>query len=117
MKNNKYRLKKIEINRFTYSVKNVILNTSFKLYADGFYSKDYTIIAMPKPSIINFEVFISPPNYTKLKKEKLINVGDLNIPEGTHVNWNFDVRNTDRLFLDINGEKHPSKLLNDKGNP
>ena len=112
MKNNKYLLKKIEINRFTYSVKNVISNTSFKLYADGFYSKDYTIIAMPKPSIINFEVFISPPNYTKLKKEKLINVGDLNIPEGTYVNWNFDVRNTDRLFLDINGEKHPSKLLN-----
>ena len=69
---------------------------------------------MPKPVIINFEILLSPPKYTALKSERLTNIGDLNIVEGTSVNWTFDVENTDRLLVQINGNKQVAKQLTKK---
>ena len=104
--NNKFRLKKLNVTTHNYVFKNVITNTDFQLFANGFYSKNYTLNILPKPAIINFELLISPPKYTELKTEALTNIGDLNIPEGSNVNWTFDVINTDRLFFNIDKKKH-----------
>ena len=109
--NNKFRLKKLDVTTHNYVFKNVIANTDFQLFANGFYSKNYTLSAIPKPAIINFELLISPPKYTGIKREVITNIGDLNIPEGSRVNWTFDVKNTDRLFLRIENKKHLAKPL------
>ena len=109
--NNKFRLKKLDVATHNYVFKNVISNTDFQLFANGFYSKNYTLSALPKPVIINFELLISPPKYTGIKREAITNIGDLNIPEGSRVNWTFDVKNTDRLFLRIEKEKYLAKPL------
>ena len=111
IKGNKFRLTKQAKNTHHYVFKNVLYDTDFQLLANGFNSKIFTLKVFPKPSIINFEVFITPPKYTGLKKEQLTNIGDLNIVEGTGVNWNFDVENTDRLFMKINGETQAAKQL------
>ncbi len=83
----------------------------FQFFANGFYSKNYTLEVLPKPIIVNFELLLSPPKYTGLKSEKLTNIGDLNIPEGSNVNWVFDVKNTDRLYLKIEKGKHLAKRI------
>ncbi len=91
--------------------KNVITEKSFRFFANEYYSKTYHLKVLPKPIIINFDLLISPPKYTGLKVESLTNIGDLNILEGSSVNWTFDVKNTNRLFLEIEEERHLAKLV------
>lgn len=112
---NTFRLKKLENNTHVFAFKNVIANTDFQLFASGFYSKNYSLKVLPKPAIINFELLISPPKYTGLKIERLTNIGDLNIPEGSRVNWSFDVKDTDRLFLKLDSKRYLAKpITNEK---
>jgi len=107
----KFRLQKRDANRRVFVFKNVISPQVFRFFANGFYSKNYTLEVLPKPTIVNFELLLSPPKYTGLKSEHLTNIGDLNIPEGSGVNWIFDVKNTDRLYLKIGEEKHLAKHI------
>ena len=111
VKGNKFRFTKQGKNKHHYVFKNVVEDIDFQLLASGFYSRNYTLKVLPKPVIINFELLISPPKYTALKSERLTNIGDLNIVEGTSVNWTFDVENTDRLLVKINGNKQVAKRL------
>tara|TARA_B100001142_G_scaffold323392_1_gene373373 strand:+ start:9473 stop:12835 length:3363 start_codon:yes stop_codon:yes gene_type:complete len=107
--NNTFNLQKISSTEYEFVFNNVIADKTFCFSGNGYKSKHYTLRVLPKPTIINFNLFISPPTYTDLKEIKLTNIGDLNIPEGSKVNWLFDVINTDRLYLIINKNKFLAK--------
>ncbi len=76
---------------------NVQKDVDFKFYGDGFYSKDYLLKTIPTPALVNFDVNIDYPGYTGFKDEVLANTGDLTIPEGSILQWNFKTENTDRM--------------------
>lgn len=111
--NHLFNLPKDNATDYHFLFKNVVSERTFRFAANGFYSKNYTLSVLPKPAIINFELLLSPPKYTGLKTESLTNIGDLTIPEGTHVNWSFDVKNTDRLFLEIETKRYLAKQITD----
>jgi len=48
--------------------------------ADGFNSKDYDLEVLPNPIVLNFDVELQYPKYTKKKNEYLKNTGDLSFP-------------------------------------
>lgn len=96
---NKFKLDKLDKSRHQYVFRNVNLDTPFRLYADGFYSGDFLLKALPDPVLLNFSVMLDYPAYTGLKDEKLSNTGDLNVPAGTKVNLEFTARNTEELTL------------------
>ncbi|MEC8853817.1 MAG: hypothetical protein VYD33_05155, partial [Bacteroidota bacterium] len=113
MDGNLFNLPKDNASEYHFLFKNVVSERTFRFSANGFYSKNYTLEVLPKPAIINFELLLSPPKYTGLKTENLTNIGDLNIPEGSRINWTFDVKNTDRLFLEIGDERYLAKPITD----
>ena len=113
MNGNLFNLPKDNASEYHFLFKNVVSERTFRFSANGFYSKNYTLEVLPKPAIINFELLLSPPKYTGLKTENLTNIGDLNIPEGSRINWTFNVKNTDRLFLEIGDEKYLAKPITD----
>lgn len=84
---------------FNYTLHNVQKATSFRFFADGFYSKSYELKALPNPVILGFSVKLDYPSYTTKKDEIIENTGDLTIPEGTEVSWNFNTKNTEELFI------------------
>lgn len=123
--NNRFSLIKNDFANFRFFFKNVISNIDFKLYADGFYSQSFYLKSMQKPSILQFNTSLNYPSYTKKKDETLSNIGDLIIPEGTIVSWDFEFKNTDSLYFiyEDNPEKYyvtndsvsiKKTLLNDK---
>ncbi|MGB3947842.1 MAG: DUF4175 family protein [Bacteroidia bacterium] len=99
---NEFKLNKENIVNFSYLFKNVQKNTSFQLSADGFKSKEYELIALPKPILLNFNVSLAYPKYLRKKDEELKNTGDLVIPAGTKVTWGFTTQNTNRLRMSFN---------------
>ncbi len=99
--NNQFKLDKENTISFHHVFKNVQKNISFKLFADGVYSQEYTLEAMPNPVLMNFEISLDYPGYLGKPNEKIQNTGDLVIPAGTKVNWKFTTQNTEALRLNF----------------
>lgn len=99
---NEYKLEKENIVNFNYLFKNVQKNTSFHLSADGFKSKEYELVALPNPVLLNFDIALGYPKYLNKKDEVVKNTGDLVVPAGTEVSWSFSTKNTDQLRINFN---------------
>ena len=94
-----YKLEKENNILFNYTFKNLQANTDFQLSASGFNSKEYKIKVLPKPSLLQFNLQLIYPAYLNKVNESIANSGDLQIPQGTKVNWLFNTKNTDNLQL------------------
>jgi hypothetical protein len=99
---NEFKLDKENIVNFNYLFKNVQKNTVFQLVADGFKSKEYELVALPKPVLLNFDITLTYPSYLRKKEEVLKNTGDLVVPAGTKIGWSFNTQNTNQLRLSFN---------------
>ena len=94
-----YKLEKEDNSHFYYTFTNVQNSIDFQLSAAGFLSKPYKLNVLPKPSIVQFNLQLVYPSYLNKTNETISNAGDLQIPQGTKVNWVFNTRNTDELRL------------------
>lgn len=96
---NQFRLDKETKTTFTYTFRNVQKDTEFHLTADGFDSDEKILVAQPNPVLLNFTVKLDYPDYLGKQDEELKNTGDLIVPAGTKIHWNFGTRNTTALKL------------------
>lgn len=94
-----FKLEKENNITFNYTFKNVQRSSDFVLSGAGYNSKEYKLEVMPKPSLMQFNVKLKYPAYLNKKDETIINSGDLQIPQGTKVTWEFNTKNTNNLFL------------------
>jgi len=98
---NEFKLEKKDIVNFKYTFKNVQKSIVFQLTADGFKSKKYELKALPNPILLNFEILLTYPKYLNKKDEAVNNTGDIIVPAGTKVVWNFKTQNTNELRLNF----------------
>ncbi|MDQ3051530.1 MAG: DUF4175 domain-containing protein [Bacteroidota bacterium] len=106
---NQFRLDKENRVNFNYTFRNIQKSTSFHLFADGYTSREYTLKAIPNPSVLNFNISLVYPAYTDRQPETLSNTGDLTIPAGTRVKWEFNARNADELELEFRDTSYTLK--------
>ena len=123
---NEFKLDKENIVNFNYVFKNVQKSIHFNLTADGFKSKEYELVALPNPLLLNFEIALAYPKYLNKKDEVVNNTGDIVVPAGTKISWNFNTQNTNLLRLNFNDTsfsvppstenvfKYSSRLFRDK---
>lgn len=86
-------------NRFSFRFKNLQKSIEFRLLADGYESRPYSIEVIPNPVITSFETFLSYPSYLKKENETLKNTGDLIVPSGTKVQWIFNASNVSDIKI------------------
>ena len=101
--NFQYRMKKEGDDLFSYTFKNVQKDIPFEFFSGRVRSKEHELNVLLKPKITDFELELDYPSYTGRKDEKLTNIGDVLIPQGTRITWDFNASNTDEiklLFLD-----------------
>jgi hypothetical protein len=98
---------------FTHTLKQVQKNTQFTFEGAGFFSSDYTLEIIERPSLSNFSVWLDYPAYTSKRDEKLLNTGNLNVPEGTQIRWTFNTQQTAGLSISFDNEQIAAQ---DKGN-
>jgi hypothetical protein len=95
--NFQYRMKQETGNTYSYTFKNVQKNTEFEFFSGAVRSKEHELNVLMKPKLTNFDLYLDYPSYTGRKDEKVDNIGDVLIPQGTQVTWNFDTENTDAI--------------------
>jgi hypothetical protein len=94
-----YKLEKEDNTSFKYTFTNLQANTIFQFDAAGFKSKEYELKVLPKPTLMQFNLQLIYPSYLNKPNENIANTGDLQIPQGTKVNWVFNTKNTDQLQI------------------
>ena len=97
----RFKLENTSKSSYEYTLRNVNKTQEFRLYADGFFFGPYTLETLAKPVLVNFNVAIDYPSYTGLTDENRSNSGDLTLPEGTRVAWNFQGKNTETIRFAI----------------
>lgn len=107
----KIKVGKLGSDTFQYRIDRLRSSVDFKLESEGIFSDTYTIKALNRPSINLFSMDIQYPPYTLSENESIQNSGNLTIPEGTKVTWQFDAEHTTSLsvLFEREGESQTAK--------
>ncbi|QRR04268.1 ATPase [Dyadobacter sandarakinus] len=84
---------------FSYTFKNLQRDVAFSFDAAGFASDPYRITVRERPSLLSFDVNLHYPAYLNKPAEGLNNVGNLSVPEGTTIEWDFNTNSTNTLGI------------------
>lgn len=94
-----YKMTKIENSQFVYTFRNVRKTKSFRIKSGDIISTKKELKVILKPIINQFELYLKYPNYIQKQNETILNIGDIKIPQGTSVNWKYQVENTDNISI------------------
>lgn len=94
----KIKMKKKE-GEYEYTFSKIQQNTPIEFEAAGFSSSSYEIKVNSRPDLKNFDVNLQFPKYLKRKPENLKNTGNLQVPEGTLIQWKFNTSEVEQLTL------------------
>jgi hypothetical protein len=97
--NAQYRLVKETNLLYHYRFNKLQNNIVFQITTDDFRTREYELSVLPRPIVLNFEVELIYPRYTRKANEVLENTGDLIVPYGTLIQWKFFTRDTRELQL------------------
>lgn len=97
--NKRYKLQKQDNGHYSHLFKNLRDDVVFHLSAADVESHEYTLQVLPAPTVLDFRVVLTYPAYTGRKNEVLNNIGDLTVPEGTLVEWDFQTQSVDELHF------------------
>ena len=78
---------------------NIQRDTPFYIEAAGFNSISRTIRVVDRPNLKSFSVYLDYPDYLSREDERLDNIGNLQVPEGTTINWQFSALAADSMRL------------------
>lgn len=101
--------------QFSYTFDNLQRDLDFHLEAAGFNSPTYTVALVDRPAVLSFNVKLDYPAYLNKPTEQLSNVGNLLVPQGTSIRWEFAADHTDSLSLRFNTDAKPviARLIDD----
>ncbi len=71
----------------------------FYFSANGVKSKPYSLHVIKVPALLNLEMKLDYPAYTKKRDETVKNTGNAVVPEGTKVTWNLITKQTEKVEL------------------
>lgn len=91
--------KKKEFGKYNFKIRNLNNSLSFNFHADDFYSRTYSIEVLPAPVLKSFKLDIFPPSYTGFESKSYINAGDITVPFGTIIKWNFNTSHVDDVYI------------------
>lgn len=94
-----YFLQALGGGKFQYEFQMPKNTTEFVLTANEVRSKVYELEVINTPNIINFEMFLDYPAYTKKQDEVVKSSGSAIVPEGTRVVWKARTKATDRVTI------------------
>lgn len=98
-----------DANGYFYNFQKLQKSEKFSFEAAGFNSNTYEIELLERPSLLSFSANLIYPAYLGKTPESLKNIGNLVVPEGTQVEWQFNVGKTDSLFISFEQDKTLAK--------
>ncbi|MEZ4968393.1 MAG: hypothetical protein R2814_01770 [Flavobacteriaceae bacterium] len=86
---------------FQYLFSPPLKSSSFYFMANGHRSREYYLNVLAAPGIVDFDMVLDYPDYTKKKDEVIKSTGNAVFPEGTKVSWNIRAKTTDNVVFQV----------------
>lgn len=103
------KLTKLSADSYELTLSRLNENTSFQLFANGFYSQRYKINVLARPEIKAFKVDLDYPRYLQKSHEVIQNVGSITVPEGTNITWTVNTEETESLEVKFESDSSTKK--------
>jgi len=113
---NNFVMKNIGSGIFEYDLSSLINDIHFHFTDLKFSSENYVLKVMPTPVINNLKIEVDAPEYTGIKRNILMNVGDMEVLRGTKITWNFNCFDTDSLIIRFKGGTDKYGIQTNKNN-
>jgi hypothetical protein len=84
---------------FSYTFEQPAQDVTFQLSGAGFVSPEYHLTVVERPDLRDFSVQVTYPAYTGRATETIRNGGNLTVPEGSQLRWQFSTAATEALSL------------------
>ncbi|MBU2949690.1 hypothetical protein KO493_03145 [Tamlana agarivorans] len=97
--NETYFLEQKGVGTFEYVFSQPKENIEFQLSSNKVHSKYYELHVIETPSLVNFNMVLEYPDYTKKADEILKSTGNAVVPEGTKVTWKLKTKATEEVQL------------------
>jgi hypothetical protein len=98
---NNYLMKNSSAGHFEFEMASVINPVQFYFTDLKYKSDTHFLQLLPKPGITHFDVSLFPPAYTGLPNQSHENIGDIQVPNGTKVEWNFQGIDIDTMYFTL----------------
>ena len=92
-----YNLRQTSTVTFEHEFVNLSEELSFYCVANGFNSDEFDVAMLHKPVIDELSLRVVYPKHTGRAAEEFHNTGELNVPEGSIVEWNIGATNMERM--------------------
>jgi hypothetical protein len=93
---------------FHYTFEQPAADVTFQLSGAGFVSDEYHLTVLERPDLRDFTVRVTYPAYTGRPAETIRNGGNLTLPEGSQLRWEFSTAATEALALRFD---NPAELV------
>jgi hypothetical protein len=97
--NQRWKMESTGAGQFSYLFEKLQNEVDLQIEAAGFYSERYKIEIINRPEVTKINVQLTFPSYLGRKAERMTNVGNLEIPEGTKVTWQVGTANASRAKI------------------
>lgn len=87
------KMESVQAGTFQYTFEKLQQQKSFQLLAAGYYSERFEITVANRPELTQLAIELQYPKYLQRKNERLVNAGNLEIPEGTIATWKLNTAN------------------------
>ncbi|MCB0479852.1 MAG: hypothetical protein KDC83_00395 [Flavobacteriales bacterium] len=98
----KFKMDKSSEGGYKYLIRNIQSTTELNYLAGGYTSENIIINVKPKPTIKSMEIDPKYPKYLSLEDNVIRDLSELTVPEGTVLNWQFDVEESDEVWINAN---------------
>jgi hypothetical protein len=116
MGSQRLKMETISQGSFRYVFEKLQEDKVFQIEAAGFYSATYEIKLVRRPEVTQFKVELEYPKYLNRKNEKVLNAGNLEIPEGTVVNWVLRTAHANQAsIMFISGSSVQMQVIDNQG--
>ncbi|MFN5983641.1 MAG: hypothetical protein ACK479_09280 [Fluviicola sp.] len=101
----RFLMTKTTQNQVAFSLSNVRTDVHFHFESEGFSSKDFSVKVLGKAGLAQLTAKLSYPKYLHRKNEVVSNIADLDVPEGTKIDWEVQTRFAKSTHVLWNGAK------------
>ncbi len=95
----KFKMESKDNRNYDFTFSKVQDEIEFHFLASGFKSNSFDLEVISRPNLLSFNVKLRYPAYLNKSSEAYDNVGNLIVPEGTLIDWDFKTADADSLFL------------------
>ncbi|WP_254168331.1 DUF4175 family protein [Chryseosolibacter histidini] len=107
-KNQRFKMESLGGGKFQYTIERIQQPMDFQVEAAGFFSEAYEVELVSRPEVTQFTVELEYPRYILRKNEKIVNAGNLEVPEGTVVRWKLMTSNAEKANITFASDNQPN---------